>query len=66
MPKNNKKPIKAFEIIFLGLWYYVEIMSEKKVDVYTEVPEDADEEKIENLVHYLKNEGFLSAEYLNS
>lgn len=67
MPKqNNEKPIKAFEIVFMGVWYYIEIMSEKKVEVYTETPKDTDSEKIENLIHYIKCEGFLSKEYLNS
>lgn len=66
MSKHNEKPIKSFEITYLGDWYYVEIMSEKKVEVYTETPDNVVESKIENLVNYLRSEGFLSKEYLDT
>jgi hypothetical protein len=56
MSKN--KPIKAFEIHYLGRWYYIEIYTSTKVEVYTE-HENLKEEEIKHLVSYLKVEGFL-------
>lgn len=60
MAKHTNKPLKAFEIIFFGKWYYVEIYSQTKIEVYTESEEDLNEEEIKILVKYLKTEGFLS------
>jgi hypothetical protein len=56
MSKN--KPVKAFEIIYLGKWYYVEIYTSTKVEVYTE-HENLKEHEIKHLIGYLKVEGFL-------
>jgi len=65
MSKNKSTPLRAFEIIFFGKWYYVEIFSQTKIEVYTETEEDLDEEEIKILVKYLKIEGFLDAELTN-
>lgn len=64
MSNQHNKPLKAFEMTFLGEWYYIEIVTDKKIEVYTESPEKADSERIDNLVRYLRAEGFLSKEYL--
>ena len=56
MSKN--KPVKAFEINYVGKWYYVEIFTPTKVEVYTE-HENLKEDEIKHLIGYLKVEGFL-------
>lgn len=64
MSKNKSKPLKAFEIIFFSKWYYVEIYSEKKIEIFTESEEDLKEEEIKLLVKYIKTEGFLDSEFM--
>lgn len=59
MKMSKNKPIKSFEIVYLGMWYFVEIYSESRVEIFTENKKDIDEEKIQYLVKYLKVEGFL-------
>ena len=59
MSKHKNKPVKSFEIIFLGKWYFVEIYLQSKVEIYTETSKDIIAEEIQNLVNYLKLEGFL-------
>ena len=59
MSKNKNKPVKSFEIVFLGKWYFVEAYTQSKVEIYTETSKDIVEEEIKNLVNYLKLEGFL-------
>ena len=66
MAKYKNKPLKAFEIIFFGRWYYVEIYSQTKIEVYTETEEDLKEEEIKVLVKYLKTEGFMSSDLFNT
>ena len=58
MKMSKNKPARSFEIVFLGTWYFVEIFSHKKIEVYTEKSEDTDEDKINQLINYLKLEGF--------
>lgn len=58
MKMSKNKPVKSFEIVFQGIWYFVEIFTSKKVEVYTEHEKDVDEEKIKFLITYLKVEGF--------
>ena len=59
MSKNKNKPVKSFEITFLGKWYFVEIHNLNKIEIYTESNKNIDKDKISSLVNYLKNEGFL-------
>ena len=66
MAKHKNKPLKAFEIVFFGRWYYVEIYSQTKIEVYTETEEDLKEEEIKVLVKYLKTEGFMNLDLLNT
>lgn len=63
MSKNKNKPVKSFEITVLGEWYFVEIYSSTNIEVYTENSE-IQEENIQNLIKYLKTEGFLELESL--
>lgn len=58
MKMSKNKPLKSFEIVYQGTWYFVEIFSLEKVEVYTENKKDIDEEQIKYLVKYLKYEGF--------
>lgn len=58
MKMSKNKPLKSFEIVYQGTWYFVEIFSTAKVEVYTENKEDIDEEQIKYLIKYLKVEGF--------
>lgn len=60
MSKN--KPIKSFEIVYLGVWYFVEIFTTTRIEIYTENQESIDETLIKYLVKYLKTEGFLDLE----
>lgn len=66
MAKHKNKPLKAFEIVFFGRWYYVEIYSQTKIEVYTETEEDLKEEEIKVLVKYLKTEGFMNLDLFNT
>lgn len=63
MSKNKNKPIKSFEIVVLGEWYFVEIYSSTNIEVYTE-NSDIQQENIQKLIKYLKTEGFLELEGL--
>lgn len=58
---NSKKPIKSFEITYLNKWYFVEIFSISKIEIYTENEADIDEFQIKYLVKYLKEEGFIES-----
>lgn len=56
MSKN--KPIKSFDIMYLGTWYFIEIYSQNKIEVFLENKKNLDENKITFLLRYLKSEGF--------
>ena len=56
---NSKKPIKSFEITFFNKWYFVEVFSETKIEIYTENEKNVNEDQIRHLVKYLKLEGFI-------
>lgn len=58
MKMSKNKPLKSFEITYQGIWYFVEIYTITKVEVYTENREDIDEDQIKYLIKYLKVEGF--------
>lgn len=58
---NSKKPIKSFEITFFKKWYFVEVFSETKIEIYTENEKNIDEDQIKHLVKYLKLEGFIES-----
>ena len=58
MKMSKNKPIKSFEITYLGVWYFVEIFSPTKIEIYTESLDKIDEENIKYLISYLKTEGF--------
>lgn len=54
----SKKPIKSFEIVYQGTWYFVEIFNKSKIEVYTENKKEINEEQIKFLINYLRVEGF--------
>lgn len=56
MSKN--KPLKTIEITYQNIWYFVEIFSKSRIEVYTENKESINEDQIKYLIRYLKVEGF--------
>lgn len=61
MSNSKSKPLKSFEIVYFKKWYFVEIFSETKIEIYTENEQDIDETQIRYLVKYLKEEGFIES-----
>jgi len=61
MKMSKNKPIKSFEIVYLGVWYFVEIFNFHKIEIYTENKEDIEENYITSLINYIKEEGFLDS-----
>lgn len=59
MKMFKNKPVKSFEIVYLGTWYYVEIFTENKIEIFTENKKTIDGKIISYLVHYISAEGFL-------